>query len=544
MSESIRIVGDTLKGTHPFSTLGSFISNDGTALGFVDSGLNNELGEKIYNRLIVHLKSFILDLYTQKREFLWHPNDLTKNQVCEALETEFKEALNQVITDTEQTGGHIPPQLKLFFCLGAGETIFAIKYGQIQMSLLKPSGFLPLRELKPVKINQHLPTFAESTVIKLKETDRVLFSCGSALTAITQTPIKTPNSQDYRLISDHIKKVRDSSRDHQGALYLVGIDHTYKVALERGFADVADALSQSTLFKDLDSEEIASLLLISNKRIIQPQEIISEEGSEGVSILVLVSGAISVLIKEKEHIVRKNPGEFFGESGFLEGLPRSGSLIAKTAVILLEMMNDHLWDLIRNKPSLGVKILTRIASNAARKRREANARFNLKLNTQTQTHLLDQMNPSDTRHWVQACSKALKNSQLFRSMNPDEIAFIVGSSYPREFPSGTVLLKAGSPSEKIYLGLNGTISLSSESGVPENLAIFGETLGAVEWMDQLPVEKSVHALTDVITLEIPHTILSDLISAHPRIGTKILWAIGRMVSKKLHKRSTTASNSK
>jgi CRP-like cAMP-binding protein len=557
VSDSIRIVGEALRGRSRFSIIGSFVSPDGTSLGFVDAGVDDELGERLHERLLIHLKSIVPAIHVEKREFLWHPNEATKEELSNKLMLEFKTALHNVFVDARKAGGQVPVGMRTFFAVSAGRSVFLLKYGEIDIRLMGKSGFSEVGCAAPdyftdftdftdvtdvtdvTGLNDAGLGAVEVYVIKVDENDRLLIASGESFSGMIDSQSKV--GSDYQLISDSIRSVRDASFGSRGALFLIGVDNAYKVAIERGFGDVAETLSKVTLFRDLDREEIASLLVIATKRCYSAGELIFDQGMEGQSLLVLVSGAVGVFVEKKEHIVRKNPGEFFGESGFLEGLPRSGSLIAKTDSVLLEIMNDHLWDLIRNKPTLGVKILTRIASNTARKRREASARLSARGDQKSlptlpqvpQESVIDRMTPAESRHWVQACSKALRNSLIFQWMDANEIGFVIGNSVPRQFPPGAVIMREGSESDSVYLGLGGRVRVGSDSESSDAMSVFGEVLGAVEFMDHLPVEKVVYAVTDVVMLAIPNSLLSELITSHPKIGTKILWSIGQLMSRKI-----------
>lgn len=539
---SIRVVGDSLIGKSKHHSIGSFVSSDGTAIGFVDAGVDNEFGEKICDNVVVAMKSLISTLHVEKREFLWHPNDHSKAELCERMGQELKDCLSRVYGEARMAQTEIPQELGLAFVLGAGETVFLARYGSVHVrSINETKIFTPSPAFK-VEVGEEKASFIEIFVLTLSRADKAVVFSGDCFLSFDKEDPRV--FDDYRVISNIIRKARGEALDSRGGIFLLGVDDAYQAAIDRGYEDIADALSKSALFRDLDKEEIASLLVIAEKRTYKTGEFIYNEGSEGVSILVLVSGAVGVYIESKEHIVRKKPGETFGESGFLEGLPRSGSLLAKTDVVLFEIFNDHLWDLIRNKPLLGVKILTRIASNTARKRREASARLNeleseKKLSPPKQTPM-DKMTPADSRHWVQACARALRSSAIFQDMDANEISFILGNSTPKQYQPGALILKEGSDPGVIYLGLSGKLKISSLGEQRGIINAFGEVIGEVEFMDRMPIEKAVSAVTEVNVLEIPYGVMADLINSHPKLGTKVLWSIGKLVSQKL--RENAASN--
>lgn len=529
---SVRIVGDLLRGNCKYNSSGSFISTDGSAMIFADSGQQSELGEKIQYTLVSHLNSLLSDLHIEKREFLWHPNDKTKAQIYQRITSAFSEAICCINEENNWSDSNLIEQISLFMAVEVGETLFAGNFGKGQFRVLKENSMDLANPVLTFEIHSRASKKVELFDFKLTDEEKVLFSYGSVFNHADV--LSSVLKDDYRSIIEIIKKCREKYSEKSGAFYLIGLDKPYHAAVERGFKEVAETLSKSTLFRDLEKDEISALLILAERRLFSPGQVIYEEGSDGISILVLVSGTIGIIINDKEQFIRNISGETFGESAFLEGLPRSATLIAKTEVILFEMINDHLWDLLSNKPSLGMKILTRIASNTSRKMREASAEVDrLKGNQITYKKDLslrtqfDKMTPHESRQWVQNCSKALRESYIFSAMKNDEMIFMVGKSKPHLFRQGAIMAKENEVSNSVYLGLSGKIRIFIAGKKPEIFDALGHVIGETGFIVPIPFEQTIHALTDVEAIEIPNEIMINLIQKYPNIGNKILWSISR-----------------
>lgn len=534
---SVRIVGDLLRGNQKYSSIESFVSVDGSAIIFADSGQQSELGEKIQNSLLVHLKSFLSDLHIEKREFLWHPTEKNKVQIYQRITSAFSEAIRCVNEENSWEencwlNSNLINEISLFIAIEIGETLFSGNFGKGQLRILRGMSVDLANPRFSFDIHTRTSKKIDLFDLKLSDDEKILFSCGNIFNQ--QEVLNSVSFHDSRTIVETIKKCREKYIEKTGAFFLIGLDKPYHAAVERGFKEVAEVLSKSTLFRDLDKDEISALLMIAERRSFHPGQRIYEEGSDGVSILVLVSGTIGIIINNKEQFIRNISGETFGESAFLEGLPRSATLIAKTEVVLFEIINDHLWDLLSNKPSLGMKILTRIASNTSRKMREASAEVdrlkgnrNILKKEPVIKNQFDQMTPHESRQWVQNCAKALRKSFIFSAMKNDEIIFMVGKSKPRLFHEGIALVTEGEISHSVYLGLSGKIRISISGKKPEILDALGYVIGETGFIIQNPFEQTIHAVTDVQVLEIPNEIMLSLIQKYPNIGIKILWSISK-----------------
>lgn len=119
--------------------------------------------------------------------------------------------------------------------------------------------------------------------------------------------------------------------------------------------EVAPTSSVVPLFADLTQEEFNDF----TKRMVfhtQPAgKAIVKEGEAGASVFVVTRGSVRVKTtkdgKDVELAVLQ-PSDFFGEIAFLTGKPRTATVETVEESDLLEVPEDQLTDLIKNKPRI------------------------------------------------------------------------------------------------------------------------------------------------------------------------------------------------
>ncbi len=81
------------------------------------------------------------------------------------------------------------------------------------------------------------------------------------------------------------------------------------------------------------------------------------------------------ILKESAHQERKliatlGPGKIFGEMSVIDGSPRSADAEASTETILMALSKEDFDRLLNDKPSLGAKMLKKIAISMSHRLRE------------------------------------------------------------------------------------------------------------------------------------------------------------------------------
>ena len=138
------------------------------------------------------------------------------------------------------------------------------------------------------------------------------------------------------------------------------------------------------LLQDLEDQEIEQVLKRTQPRPFSAGEVIIQEGKAGDSMYIMVSGEVEItkqltmVLDEdtpKERVMirlKAEDGVYFGEMSLLEDAPRSATVTASTDGLLLELFQKDFLDLIQHNPSMGVKLLLRLAQLLSRHLRKTN----------------------------------------------------------------------------------------------------------------------------------------------------------------------------
>lgn len=122
-----------------------------------------------------------------------------------------------------------------------------------------------------------------------------------------------------------------------------------------------DLLRRTILFRDLDDDEIAAVLLLGQIKSYPQGSTIFVEGSEPDSFYIIYEGSIRISkIVEgagEEALAILNAGDFFGEMALIERTPRSAHALAHTDLRLLELSIPSMLELLDSDKILACKFL-------------------------------------------------------------------------------------------------------------------------------------------------------------------------------------------
>jgi CRP/FNR family cyclic AMP-dependent transcriptional regulator len=138
------------------------------------------------------------------------------------------------------------------------------------------------------------------------------------------------------------------------------------------------------LFQDLEESEIDLVVSRTSPREFPEDAVIIREGNPGDSLFIMVSGEVEItkqltlVLDEdtpKERVMirlKAEEGVYFGEMALLENETRSATVTALTDCSLLELHQKDFLDLIERHPTMGVKLLLRLAQVLSRHLRKTN----------------------------------------------------------------------------------------------------------------------------------------------------------------------------
>jgi CRP-like cAMP-binding protein len=138
-------------------------------------------------------------------------------------------------------------------------------------------------------------------------------------------------------------------------------------------------LKQVPLFKELDDEELAHVLMAGVVKRFIEGAVILREGEPGGQLFVIHTGQvrISKVVPGvgEEALSILSPAEFFGEVEFFDGSPASAQAIAHCPCEVLAVPHREMAGLMRTHPALAAKFLWAFSRTLATRLRETNQRM-------------------------------------------------------------------------------------------------------------------------------------------------------------------------
>lgn len=129
---------------------------------------------------------------------------------------------------------------------------------------------------------------------------------------------------------------------------------------------------QVPIFKELRDDFLVRLASVLTEAAFDPDYTIFQEGQEGRSLYVVVSGRVRVHIGNRE-LVKLEDGACFGEMSLFDSEPRSASVTTLTKCDCLVLTQQQLYEAIDEMPEVAVNIIKLLS----RRIRELNQKLNM-----------------------------------------------------------------------------------------------------------------------------------------------------------------------
>lgn len=137
-----------------------------------------------------------------------------------------------------------------------------------------------------------------------------------------------------------------------------------------------EVLKKIFLFQGLTSLELIKINRIIKNRRVRKGEIIIEENSQGNTIWIVKKGCVKVTKRVKNKGTRTISVlvdfDFFGEMSFIDGYPRSATVMATTDTDLIEINGDELKKMLSKEQELALKLYVNLTQILCKRLRLAN----------------------------------------------------------------------------------------------------------------------------------------------------------------------------
>ncbi len=128
---------------------------------------------------------------------------------------------------------------------------------------------------------------------------------------------------------------------------------------------VPDILKQVPLFDHLTKRELKTISMLVHHRTYQPGEYIFQKDQPGAAMFIIKRGVVNIVLPQAEdreiHLASLKAGTFVGELALLDNSPRSASAKVAEPTEALAFFRSELNKLLTTYPSIGSKIMRKLA---------------------------------------------------------------------------------------------------------------------------------------------------------------------------------------
>jgi CRP-like cAMP-binding protein len=142
-----------------------------------------------------------------------------------------------------------------------------------------------------------------------------------------------------------------------------------------------------------------------------------------------------------------------------------------------------------------------------------------------------------TNQDIESIASRLDSLKFGAEFTWDEVRVVAAYLIEKFFPAGTVIIHEGRRATSMAFVDQGTVTIQKEDfGAPERHIIDlsrDAVIGEIAFFDNEPRSATVVAKTDVSLLVLPREQFDELATAHPDLAIKILFFVGRVLSRRL-----------
>ena len=123
-----------------------------------------------------------------------------------------------------------------------------------------------------------------------------------------------------------------------------------------------EELTQIPVFAELTLDQRQRIAGLCTELEIEAGATLLREGDFGYAMFAITAGTADVL-QEGDVIRTLGPGDVFGEIAVLASGRRTATVVARTPLKLVTVLNRDVWELERDAPALGAALRAQIAEH-------------------------------------------------------------------------------------------------------------------------------------------------------------------------------------
>lgn len=280
---------------------------------------------------------------------------------------------------------------------------------------------------------------------------------------------------------------------------------------------VAKLLARTRLLQGVGVDDLAQLATMVRVRRLAAADVLFREGAPGDFMAVVLDGALSVSTEQAggvTDVATLGPGEVVGEMACVDPAPRSATVRATGAALVVEIDRTTLLALQRALPAVALSMTREVIQTVTRRIRDTNALIDrLWKGFGMQADGAEPPAPpeSDAPRGVD-----LRALPVFRGYADRELAALVSVAPPRRFPDAQVLCREGARGSSCFVLAWGQVHvLKAVGGQDRLLGVLdaGAMVGQMALVDASPRSATVRTAGEVIALELHRDAFERLVAA-------------------------------
>lgn len=183
-------------------------------------------------------------------------------------------------------------------------------------------------------------------------------------------------------------ELRQTLQSLTGVEYRIDLDHGLEACEElvlqnstlQSISLLSIPLQENHLLQELSEEEVTAVLMLGEHRKVAKGSALFYKDEAADGVWLLEEGTVSILPgahddSSSSRLATFGPGQFVGEMGYIDGLPRSATARADTPVRALLLDKVAIAALIERQPATALKITGNIARELSHRVRNSSALF-------------------------------------------------------------------------------------------------------------------------------------------------------------------------
>jgi CRP-like cAMP-binding protein len=310
-----------------------------------------------------------------------------------------------------------------------------------------------------------------------------------------------------------------------------------------GQLDQASRLRRLRPLAHFSDEQIFRLTQAAREEVYDVGSLIFSHRTQGRDLYVLERGEITVQRTTSYGTFALGvvePGDFFGEAGFITGQERNSDALAATASQVFRLEAQILDSLIESSPEIGVQVYWSLWHSLARKLRGTNDQLKTFFSSESrpENFLRLRKQPSGAAAAVKV--EPSDKIRLFREQGLSRRELMTLATFSREkrFASGASLFQEGDEGSEMYIILEGRVMISKyiPGAGEEALAILerGDFFGEMSLIDGEPRSADARAHGSPLTvLALDQGTVREVLAMDPHAALEFLQLLCRLIANRL-----------